>query len=241
MEEKFSCLLPFVWLAYHSSAHLFLVILSFPLLLVCNKVIPWIQPFSVKPSIPWLVNLYHLSMYGILMMAFLVVHHSLFYQILQLFWNNLIPLGSPWTFSKVKFLLLGHLPPPLLQSTVPGFLLLDSSDIALLGSPITLDALPSSFESKPGCIQTLISCLESLFAHHAFYLLHHCFVIPKLLYLLHTSPSWRVSKLLKKFDKLILSFLQTVTNIQISSSAWALPAAKGGLRIWVLLIYICYL
>jgi len=40
------------------------------------------------------------------------------------------------------------------------------------------------------------------------------------------------SELLEKFDELILSSLQTVTNIQISSSAWAqsiLPTAKEGL------------
>jgi len=52
--------------------------------------------------------------------------------------------------------------------------------------------------------------------------------IPELLYLLHPGGFLN----LEKFDKLILSFLQTVTNIQIRSSAWAqpiLPAAKGGL------------
>ena len=104
----------------------------------------------------------------------------------------------------------------------------------MLGSPITLDALPSSFEFKLGCIQTLSLRLETLFAHDAFYLLRHCFSIPKLLYLLRTSPSWRVPGLLEKFDELIHTSLQTITNINISSSAWAqsiLPAAKGGLGI----------
>ena len=121
-----------------------------------------------------------------------------------------------------------------LQSVAPGVRLLDSSEVTLLGSPITLDALPSSFESKLGCIQTLSSCLETLFAHDAFYLLRHCFAIPKLLYLLCTSPSWRVPGLLETFDELIRTSLQTISNINISSSAWAqsiLPAAKGGLGI----------
>jgi len=104
----------------------------------------------------------------------------------------------------------------------------------LLGSPIILDALPSSFESKLSAIQILTSRLKTLFAHDAFYLLRHCFAIPKLLYLLRTSPSWRVSELLGKFDNLICTSLQTVTNINISFSARAqsiLPAAKGGLGI----------
>ena len=87
-----------------------------------------------------------------------------------------------------------------LQSVAPGVRLLaiDSSEVTLLGSPITLDALPLSFESKLSSIQILTSRLGTLFAHDAFYLLRHCFVIPKLLYLLCTSPSWKVSGLLEK-------------------------------------------
>ena len=104
----------------------------------------------------------------------------------------------------------------------------------MLGSPITFDALPSSFKSKLGCIQTLISHLETLFTHDAVYLLCHCFSIPKLLYLLRTSPYWRVSGFLEKFDELIRTSLQTVTNINISSSAWVqsiLRVVKGDLGI----------
>ena len=146
-------------------------------------------------------------------------------------------LGLSLNLSKCEAYIAGASSTPFideLQSVAPGVRLLDSSEVTLLGSPITLDALLSSFESKLGCIQTLSSHLETLFAHDAFYLLRHCFAIPKLLYLLRTSPSWRVPGLLEKFDELICTSLQTFTNINISSSAWAqsiLPAAKGGLGI----------
>jgi len=66
--------------------------------------------------------------------------------------------------------------------------------------------------------------------HDAFYLLRHCFAIPKFFYLLCTSPSWRVFWLLEKFDDLIRTSLQTVTNVNINSYAWTqfiLPVAKG--------------
>ena len=53
-------------------------------------------------------------------------------------------------------------------SVAPGVRLLDSSEVTLLGSPITLEALTSSFESKLSCIQTLMSRLKTLFAHDAF-------------------------------------------------------------------------
>ena len=110
------------------------------------------------------------------------------------------------------------------------FRLLDSSEVTLLGSPITLKVLSSNFESHLGCIQTLILCLKALIAHDAFYLLLHCFTIPKLLYLLRTSPSWRVFGLLEKFDGLIHTSLLTVISINISQFAWAqsiLPARAG--------------
>ena len=112
-------------------------------------------------------------------------------------------LGLSLNLSKCEAYIAGASSTPFideLQSVAPGVRLLDSSEVTLLGSPITLDALPSSFESKLGCIQTLSSRLETLFVHDAFYLLRHCFAIPKLLYLLHTSPSWRVPGLLEKFQ-----------------------------------------
>ena len=103
----------------------------------------------------------------------------------------------------------------------------------MLGSPITLDACTTfKFESKLSSIQILTSRLETLFAHDD--LIASLFPIPKLLCLLRTSPSCRVFGLLGKFDDLICTSLQTVTSINISSSAWAqsiLPAAKGGLGI----------
>jgi len=117
------------------------------------------------------------------------------------------------------------------RSVALGVCLLDSSEVTLLGSPITVDALPLSFESKLSNIQTLISCLETLLAHDAFYLLCHCFAIPKLL----VTAYFSILEGFWKFDNLICTFLQTVTNINISSSAWAqsvLPAAKGGLGIY---------
>ena len=46
VKEKISFLFPFVWLAYHSSAHLFGDSII-PSATGVQQVIPWVQPFSV--------------------------------------------------------------------------------------------------------------------------------------------------------------------------------------------------
>ena len=106
----------------------------------------------------------------------------------------------------------------------------------LLESPLTIEALSPAFQSKLSTIHTLISRLEVLFAHDALYLLCHCFAIPKLLYLLRASPSWRIQSDLQSFDETICTCLQRVCNniINFDSTVWAqsiLPIAKGGLGI----------
>ena len=61
-----------------------------------------------------------------------------------------------------------------------------------------------------------------------------CFAIPKLLYLLRTSPSWRILDDLQGFDETIRTCLQRICNINFDQTVWAqsiLPTAKGGLGI----------
>ena len=120
-----------------------------------------------------------------------------------------------------------------LHLLAPGIWILDPSEVMLLGSPLTMEALSPAFQSKMSAIRTLVSRLEVLFAHDAFYLLRHCFAIPKLLYLLRTSPSWRILDDLQGFDETIRICLQKICNINFDQTVWAqsTPTAKGGLGI----------
>ena len=52
-------------------------------------------------------------------------------------------------------------------------------------------------------------------AHDALFLLRNCFAIPKLTYVLRTSPCFQ-SPLLKSYDSKIRSALEKVVNIQLS-------------------------
>ena len=187
VREKFSCLFPFVWLAYRTSAHLFFG----------DSIIP--SATGVQQGDPLGPVLFSLAIHSLA--SELVSTFNVCYlddgtlggspqSVLADFTNILeqsSSLGLSLNLSKCEVCIAGASSTPFideLQSVAPGVRSLGSSEVTLLGSPITLDALPSSFESKFGCIQTLSSRLETLFAHDAFYQLRHCFAIPKLLYLL---------------------------------------------------------
>ena len=66
------------------------------------------------------------------------------------------------------------------------------------------------------------------------YGLQNCFAIPKLLYVLWTSPSWRSCKDLVSFDGTIREALQSICKIRMEDCVWSqatLPLSKGGLGI----------
>ena len=104
-------------------------------------------------------------------------------------------LGLNLNLSKCELYVSGAVPSFVtgviyqLHLLAPGIRLLDPADVMLLGSPLTIEALSPAFQSKLSTIHTLVSRLEVLFAHDTLCLLCHCFAIPKLLYLLWTSPS----------------------------------------------------
>ena len=77
--------------------------------------------------------------------------------------------------------------------------------------------------------------LKFLSAHDALVLLRNCFAIPKLLYVLRTSPCFR-STTLQTYDDCLRGILGSVTNVHLgpSSSAWSqatLPVKLGGLGV----------
>ena len=224
VKEKFTCLFPFVWLAYRTPSHLFFgdsIISSGTGVQQGDPLGPVLFSLAIHSLASELVSTFNVwylddgtlggSPQSILADFTTILEQS-------------SSLGLSLNLSKCELYIAGasssHFVDEL-KLVAPGVRLPDSSEVTLLGSPITFDALPSSFESKLSGIQTLTSHLEALFAHDGFYLLHYCFAIPKLLYLLCTSPSWRISGLSEKFDDLIFTSLQTVTNIICLGSVYS--------------------
>ena len=65
-------------------------------------------------------------------------------------------------------------------------------------------------------LRRLTSRLRCLHAHDAIYLLCNCLAIPKLLYLLRTSPSWKARSELEEFDEIVRLSLQSISNVKMN-------------------------
>lgn len=108
------------------------------------------------------------------------------------------------------------------------------NDLSLLGAPISDNCLSSIFDNKFEEVSTLLERVKSLKSHIAYYLLKHCLFIPKLNYLLRTSPSWKIEGKLVQMDSEIRSTVEILINTNLNEEKWtlcSLPIKYGGLGI----------
>ena len=117
---------------------------------------------------------------------------------------------------------------------VPGLSVTERDHATLLGSPIgTAGGIQNTILKRTKSLQTLGNRLQLLHAHDAFCLLRNALAIPKVLYILRTSPCFLVPGL-HDFDSLLRSLLGTILNVNLSDSAWtqaSLPVRAGGLGV----------
>lgn len=69
-------------------------------------------------------------------------------------------------------------------------------------------------------------------SHQSFYLLRYSFSIPRLTYILRTTPCWRSMDILKEYDHLLRTSLEGIINCQLDPDAWiacSLSVKCGGL------------
>ena len=106
----------------------------------------------------------------------------------------------------------------------------------LLGSPIgSIESVNSAIRTKVNALKIIGSRLHHLNAHDAFCLLHHAYSIPKMLYILRSSPCF-LSSQLEEFDHLQRLILSDIANINLvdNDSVWtqaSLSVRSGGLGI----------
>ena len=112
------------------------------------------------------------------------------------------------------------------------------SELELLGSPISRidspDQLSGSVEIRLEQIATLGQSLQGLSSHHRLFLLKHCVGIPRLLYMIRSSPCFLVPEVLRNIDASFHQFLTETLNIQLDDKAWrqaSLPVKAGGLGV----------
>ena len=123
-----------------------------------------------------------------------------------------------------------------IQSALSGIRVVNQADATLLGSPIgDIGSITVAIDAKTAMLKCLRERLHYLTCHDAYLLLRHLLAIPKLLYLLRTSPCF-LSSSLKIYDDELRATVCSSFNIQLAESdpSWTqstLPVRHGGLGI----------
>lgn len=91
------------------------------------------------------------------------------------------------------------------------------------------------FRKKLNELKLLFQRLDELDNYHiAFYVLKNCFSLPKLIFLLRTTPTWKCKDFIEDFDKHIKSSVESSTNCKLDTDVWILasmPVNRGGLGV----------
>ena len=118
-------------------------------------------------------------------------------------------------------------------SAAPGFRVTSPEQATLLGSPLgdCIDCIDDCISSKVSFLKIMENRLQHLQSHDALLLLRHSLAIPRLIYLLRTTPCF-LSSQLSVFDEVLRRMLSSVTNICFSSddNLWlqaSLPVRYG--------------
>lgn len=80
----------------------------------------------------------------------------------------------------------------------------------------------------------MVSRLNDLQSHYALYLLKTCFTVPKLIYFMRTTPSWKIENVIDSVDTELKEALISILNIQLDENQWtqsSLLVRFGGLGI----------
>jgi hypothetical protein len=121
-----------------------------------------------------------------------------------------------------------------LHHCLPGARVAQQDEWRLLGAPLTNEAIPGVLHEKIKALETFSDRLGKLNSHSGLYLLKNCLAIPKLMYVLRTSPCFLHPNILQIFDNLIKTELIKISNCDIRDRNWSqstLPVRYGGIGI----------
>ena len=92
-----------------------------------------------------------------------------------------------------------------IKSILENVSFVEKEDVILLGSPLTSTAIRPQFQHKLSIFKATTEKLSLLDRHPSYFLLKNCFSMPKLMYLLRSSPTFQHPDLLADFDDCLMS------------------------------------
>uniref|UniRef100_A0A8D8RZN0 Reverse transcriptase domain-containing protein n=1 Tax=Cacopsylla melanoneura TaxID=428564 RepID=A0A8D8RZN0_9HEMI len=121
-----------------------------------------------------------------------------------------------------------------IENVLPGIRIKSDCDLELLGAPLLEEGCIPSFTQRFEDMKRMFGRLKQLNSHVAYFLLKNCFNIPKMTYVLRTSPMWKFPDYLNEIDREIKSTLESLLNLKLNDSQWdqtTLPIKYGGIGI----------
>ena len=130
--------------------------------------------------------------------------------------ERLRAIGLEVNGSKYELTILNDsMPEALFRGLLPGVRVVDACDLSLLGAPVDIQGIPGTIHEKREALERMTSKLEVLNPHQAFVLLKNAFAIPKLQYVLRSSPDYLCGEELSVFDRALFDSLGRVTNVSL--------------------------
>ena len=114
----------------------------------------------------------------------------------------------------------------------PGIQVTELEDLVVLGVPIGSAALQSTVEEKTQVFQAFSQKLQRIDAHYALFLIKNCLHMPRLLYVLRTSPCFKLREKLQRIDNYLRASFESICNVSLSESRDKqvfLPVKLGGM------------
>ena len=155
----------------------------------------------------------------------------------QIFQEQARQLGLNLKSTKCELTMIGSNEESILrefEEACPGITLIVAEDLCLLGAPLGLNALDLELEKKKEDLARLRKQTLTIPAQQAFFLMKNCFAIPKLMFLLRTSPAFKCRHKLAELTQMIRDTFERITNVTITDEAWGqttLPVKLGGFRL----------
>ena len=102
----------------------------------------------------------------------------------------------------------------------PGITVTECDSLVILGAPMGDQAIEISLNDKIDQLEKLSTRLPFMEHHDALFILRNSFSIPKLTYILKTSPCFLRRDLLDRYDSTLRSALELVTNVHLGQKSW---------------------